>query len=308
MSTKPKSTKPKSTKPGPDLLNHPLLWRGKDLLNNSGVRHTGPTLPSGHPELDSQFQGGGWPQQGLVDLLLPHAGIGELRLILPILETLTQTRFVVWINPPFIPHASALNAFGVNPRNQLVVQTRTHEDALWSMERCCLSQGCAAVLAWPEERKLNIKETRRVQLAARSGQTLAIFFRPIDAVERSSLAELRLALRPTDCVDQLAVDIVKRKGGWPVQNIRLGLNSAGDQARYQSCYQVMEPLHQQLALWQKVALQQEQAQEQQAKYAKESEGLSTDFVYDFSQTEPDALPSSSLPADSLPSKPLGGLH
>jgi protein ImuA len=296
-----------STQSNSDLLNHPLLWRGKDLLNRSGISHSNPTLSSGHPELDGQLQGGGWPQQGLVDLLLPHAGIGELRLILPILETLTQTSYVVWINPPFVPYAAALDAFGVNPRNLLVVQTQTHEETLWSMDRCCLSAGCAAVLAWPEEHKLSIKETRRVQLAARSGHTLAIFFRPIGAAARSSLAELRLALRPTDDVDQLAVDIIKRKGGWPVQNIRLCL----DVTRYQA----MESLHEQLALWQKL----EQVRDRSGEQTKEQEikqetargalaadvnsaitnaGLYADFVYERGQPE----------RDTLPIKPLGGLH
>lgn len=280
-----------------NLLNHPLLWRGKDLLNRSGISCNSPTLSSGHPELDSQFQGGGWPQQGLVELLLPHAGIGELRLLLPILESLTQTSYVVWINPPFIPYATALDAFGVNPRNLLVVQTQTHEETLWSMERCCLSGGCAAVLAWPEERKLNIKETRRVQLAARSGHTLAIFFRPIDAVARSSLAELRLALRPVDSVDQLAVDIVKRKGGWPMQNIRLSLNVTR--------YQAMESLREQLALWQKVGQEQEierklkQETNQQIKQGM----LPTDFAYEFGHSEPGG---SSV--NSLSPKPLDSLH
>jgi len=273
------------------LLNHPMLWRGKDFLNQSGISRKSLTLSSGHPELDGQLQGGGWPQQGLVDLLLPHAGIGELRLILPILETLTQTNYVVWINPPFIPYAAALDALGVNVRNLLVVQTQTHEETLWSMERCCLSSGCAAVLAWPEERKLNIKETRRIQLAARSGHTLAIFFRPIDAVARSSLAELRLALRPVDNVDELAVDIVKRKGGWPVPNIRLSLNVTH--------YQVMESLHEQLALWQKAGQELKPQTNQQIK----QEVLPTESAYEFGQSE-----LSGTSANPLSPKSLDRLH
>ncbi len=276
----------------PDLktLHHPLLWRGKDLLNQSLSQHPDRVLSSGHPELDRQLQGGGWPRQGLVDLLLPHAGIGELRLLLPLLELLTQTNYVVWINPPFIPYAAALHACGVNTRNLLVVRTRNHEETLWSMERCCLSGGCAAVLAWPEERKLNIKETRRLQLAARSGQTLAIFFRPISAVERSSLAELRLALRPTENIDQLTVDIIKRKGGWPVQDIRLSLT-----ASTQTRYDVMESLHQQLALWQK---HQWQRQELSPRYPASDDTPYADV----------ALELNPLDHDAPAVKPLGGLH
>lgn len=240
------SAKTKKT-PDIDILSHPLLWRGKDLLTRNSLQQTyDPVLPSGHAKLDRYLYGGGWPQQGLIDLLLPQAGIGELRLMLPVLQQLTQSAYVVWINPPFIPYATALAACGVNINNILVVRTQSHEETLWSMERCCLSDGCTGVLAWPEDRKLNIKETRRVQLAARSGRTMAVFFRPSHAVERSSLAELRLALQPAESVDRLCIDIVKRKGGWPVHGIELSLTEA-----LQAPYEVMHALHQQLALWQK---------------------------------------------------------
>ncbi len=224
-----------------------MLWRGKDLLSQvASSSANGAALSSGYQELDRHLHRGGWPQQGLMELLLPQAGIGELRLLLPALQQLTQNAYVAWINPPFIPYATALKACGVNTDNLLVVRTRTHEETLWSMERCCLSNGCAGVMAWPEERKLNIKETRRIQLAARSGNTLAMLFRPITAIERSSLAELRLALRPTTCVDHLALDIIKRKGGWPVQGIELSLAQAS-----QTPYDMMHRLHQQLAVWEK---------------------------------------------------------
>ena len=230
-----------------DIPKHPMLWRGKDLLPQlSSSSANCAALSSGYQELDHHLHRGGWPQQGLMELLLPQAGIGELRLLLPALQQLTQNTYVAWINPPFIPYATALKAGGVNTDNLLVVRTRTHEETLWSMERCCLSNGCAGVMAWPEERKLNIKETRRIQLAARSGKTLAMLFRPINAIERSSLAELRLALRPTTCVDHLSLDIVKRKGGWPVQGIELSLTQAS-----QTPYDTMHHLHQQLAVWEK---------------------------------------------------------
>ena len=67
--------------PSPDALaRHDLLSRPVDLSQ-------GATLPSGYPDLDRHLQGGGWPQQGLMELLLPQAGIGELRLLLPVLNS-----------------------------------------------------------------------------------------------------------------------------------------------------------------------------------------------------------------------------
>jgi cell division inhibitor SulA/protein ImuA len=262
-----------------DIPKHPMLWRGKDLVTQAGLKHANDTvIASGYAELDQHLAGGGWPQQGLVDLLLPQAGIGELRLILPMLQQLSESAYIVWINPPFIPYATALHACGVNTEHILVVRSQCHEETLWSMERCCLSSGCAAVLAWPQERQLNIKETRRIQLAARSGRTLAIFFRPSSAVERSSLAELRLALQPAKKVDQLTVDIVKRKGGWPVQGITLSLTRAS-----QRPYEVMQTLHQQLAIWQK----DQQQQQVRASLTANTQG-SEDFTYPASTPEQNA--------------------
>ena len=95
------------------------------------------------------------------------------------------------------------------------------------MERCCIRRLCA-VLAWPEEHKLSIKETRRVQLAARSGHTLAIFFAPLVPLPLQ-LSGVTAGLAADRRCRSTAVDIIKRKGGWPVQNIRLCL----DVTRYQ---------------------------------------------------------------------------
>jgi hypothetical protein len=157
------------------------------------------------------------------------------------------------------------------------------------MERCCLSSGCAGVLAWPDERKLNIKETRRVQLAARSGHTLALFFRPISATTRSSLAELRLALRPTHSVDRLSLDIIKRKGGWPVHGIELCLAEAS-----QTPYDLMQPLHQQLALWQKQDAQTTQQERKTVLKNGQENTVYSDFAYDMNPSESDMAANSSL--------------
>ena len=227
-----------------DALTHPMLWRGKDLLSATDLNSSQHAVfTSGYAELDRHLLGGGWPQQGLVDLLLPQAGIGELRLILPVLQQLTQNAYVVWINPPFIPYATALEACGVNTRNILVVRTRSHEDTLWGMERCCLSSGCAGVLAWPEERKLNIKETRRIQFAARSGRTLALFFRPISALTRSSSAELRSAY------DRHTVLISCRWTSSSARVVGRCTTSLCLTEATHTPYDIMQPLHQQLALW-----------------------------------------------------------
>ena len=58
-----------------------------------------------------------------MELLLPCAGIGELRLLMPALRALsnTQNRWLAWINPPFIPYAPALQAAGIESSKILLI-------------------------------------------------------------------------------------------------------------------------------------------------------------------------------------------
>jgi protein ImuA len=57
---------------------HPALWRAQQLAARSRR-----CCASGHAALDAQLPGGGWPVGALTELLLPHPGVGELRLLAP---------------------------------------------------------------------------------------------------------------------------------------------------------------------------------------------------------------------------------
>ena len=239
-----------------DLLKHPQLWRGKDLTKASATH----TVASGYSALDDCLAGGGWPNAGLVDFILPHAGIGELRLLLPALTTLAQNRWLAWINPPFTPYAPALEAAGIDSSKILLIYTKTHEEMLWAMERTCKSGSCGAVLVWPDEHKLSLKETRRVQLAAKQGATLSVLFRPVEASKKASLAELRLALSPGQDPLHLSVDIIKRRGGWPVNGLTLPI-AAVTQSQYTSAHAVRQKLSLWREQWQGLQFQQQALQE-----------------------------------------------
>ena len=67
---------------------------------------------SGFAALDAVLPGSGWPAGCLTELLCREAGIGELRLLVPLLQRLTQQRrFVILLAPPHIPYAPALASF-----------------------------------------------------------------------------------------------------------------------------------------------------------------------------------------------------
>jgi len=197
-----------------ELLRHPALWRGAD----AGAPET---LPTGFRALDARLPGGGWPLFTLVELLVPAAGIGEIRLLLPALRSLTaagtEARWVAWLAPPHLPYAPALADAGLDPARMLVIRPRAGVDRLWAMEQALRSGACAAVLGWTGEARDPM--LRRLKLAAEEGRTPAFLLRPSIHRNEHSPAALRIALAAREY--GLDVEILKSRGGIPARVERL---------------------------------------------------------------------------------------
>ena len=208
-----------------ELLQHPDLWSAQKLCDHEPLAH-----PSGFPALDEHLPGGGWPQAGLGELLLNTLGVGELRLLAPLLAKLShsQERWVAWVSPPFIPYAPALDALGIDVSKMLLIHPKSHKEALWALEQDSKSGTCSAVLAWLDESQLKLKDTRRLQLAAKQGATFTCLFRPQGAAEQNSMAELRLLIRSDSTANahELELCIHKRRRGWPIRGLRVSLPEA----------------------------------------------------------------------------------
>src|SRR5215213_8152183 len=90
------------------LERHPV-WRGGTLAAAVAA------VPTGFGVLDARLPGGGWPCQGLTEILHDQAGIGELGLILPALAMLTRAgKRALIVGPPHIPYAPACIAAGLD--------------------------------------------------------------------------------------------------------------------------------------------------------------------------------------------------
>jgi hypothetical protein len=117
------------------------------------------------------------------------------------------------------------------------------------------------VLAWPDESKLKLKDTQRLQLASKQGRTLTCLFRPDAAHKHSSMAELRLALKSA-APGEVRLDILKRRGGWPLEDLCM---PAADLTA--SKHATPAVIQEQLELWR--ATQETIEQTQQQKYKLE---------------------------------------
>lgn len=193
----------------PETL-HPSLWRGHQL--GRGVEQG---VPSGFPALDAQLPGGGWPRRALTELLLPHPGVGEVRLLAQALARVQQAgRLVMMFDPPAAVSAPALQQLGLEVDQLLVIQThaqvRPEADRLWALEQVLKSGHVGAVIAWLPPR-LRAERVRRLQLAAHAHDGPAFMLREASAQQQASAAPLRLALRAAGA-DQLALRLLKRRG------------------------------------------------------------------------------------------------
>lgn len=187
------------------LLQNPAIWRGGEHS-----RAATESVSSGFPALDDLFPGGGWPVGALTEILVEREGIGELRLVLPLLARLSQaSRWLAWVSPPHLPYAPALARDGVDLSRLLLLNPAVAVDARWAAEQALRSGACGAVLAWLP--RLDERALRRLQLAAESGGACGLLFGSARDAVRSSPAALRLQLESAP--RGLAVRILKRRGG-----------------------------------------------------------------------------------------------
>jgi len=214
--------------PAAPLPLPPAVWRAHEL-----GRAATSVLASGFDELDAELPGAGWPLSTLTELLLPHAGIGELRLLAPVLAAQQrEQRCLMWFDPPGAPCAWALSALGIDMRQLVLVRSRQAlksrarerlpaADVLWALEQALKSGHVGAVLAWLPAR-LPADALRRLQLAAQAHGGLAFLLRDAALRTQPSPAPLRLLLASAG-PDLLRVTLLKRRGPPQAQPLTLAL-------------------------------------------------------------------------------------
>ncbi|HEV8689922.1 MAG TPA: translesion DNA synthesis-associated protein ImuA [Ideonella sp.] len=222
---------------------HPALWRAQ-----RGGAAGATVLPSGFAALDAELPGGGWPVRALTELLLAQAGVGEIRLLAPLLAGLARVgRSVLLLAPPAEVNAVALAELGWPPGQCIVVRASgsaseqgrrpgrkpVAAELCWAVEQALRSGQAGAVLVWPGA-AARPEALRRWQLAAQGHEGPAFLLRDQTAANQPSPAPLRLRLQPAG-PDELALHIVKRRGPAMPQPLTLGLPPVlSERARWRS--------------------------------------------------------------------------
>ena len=169
----------------------------QELIDARSVWHAGRSArtkaeaePTGHAALDALLPSGGWPRNALSELLIPHDGVGELALLLPMISAVARRGGrIVLVAPPYVPYAPAWRGQGM-PLDAMTVLDAAPRDALWAMEQCLRSGSCDVVLGWPHTG--DAQALRRLQIAAQSGSSIGIVLRDAKHAANPSPAVLRL--------------------------------------------------------------------------------------------------------------------
>jgi hypothetical protein len=209
------------------------VWRADDLSQTSW----GGVLASGHPSLDAELPGGGWPQGAMTELLVDAPGRGELSLLTPAIAQATQAgRPCVWVLPydeiaaasnndtAPLPYAPALAAAGIDLDRSIFVQPATSRESLWALEQSLRMPHLGALLGWlpAGHPDADFRALRRLHLLASRHQALVFVLRTPRAAAAPSPAALRLQLDSRD--GQLDVTLLKRRGRPLLEPIRLQIH------------------------------------------------------------------------------------
>lgn len=182
----------------------PQVWRGRELAQAQER-----TLSTGHPALDAQLPGGGWPLGNLVEVLQQEGQQHVWQLIGHGLAQAMRRHGepAVLVDAPYQPFGPALRTQGIVPEQLLCVQAGKPSVRLWAAEQALRCADVCAVLAWlPQARN---EDLRRLHLCAQATEKLLVAFRPLAARTQASPARLRLLVQGSEALEVL---ILKRRG------------------------------------------------------------------------------------------------
>ncbi|BCV28358.1 ImuA family protein [Shewanella algae] len=217
------------------------LLERRDLWLGPGSQGKILGYPSGFEALNAQLSDAGWPRQGICELFSQSPGHGELSLLLPLMRYLlpaqcgshskrnhserNQSRgdesrdtMIMLIAPPLQPLAQSFAQHGIAAERILWLELTQRKEVLWAMEQGLSSGACPLVLSWLD--KLTLSEARRLQLAAEQGKALGICQLPMAQADSNHPVTLKLAISAAG-VNTARLQILKRRGGWPVPELHL---------------------------------------------------------------------------------------
>ena len=197
-----------------EILQNPAIWRVGQLP--ASVKHA---IPTGFTALDRALPARGWEKGAMSEILTNDQGIGELSILAPAFRNTTQQGGnVVIAGIPHLPFPHAWESAGIS-LNRVLLLGAEGSNLLWALEQAARSSACGMVVAWTTtcRKELTYQALRRLHVAAETGGTTLILFRPENIIDQSSPAPTRIALK--GMLGELRLRILKRRGALLAETI-----------------------------------------------------------------------------------------
>jgi protein ImuA len=175
----------RATAPPPEALVA-TLRRQVARLEGSRPPEDDRPLSTGSEALDRLLPAGGLRRGTLVEYLSPGSGCGAGTLALAAareaceggraLIVVGTLRVPSFRNAPATFYSPAAAAWGIDLSRLLILRPANEADALWALDQALRCPGVGAV--WATCDRLDVRDFRRLQLAAETGGTLGLLLRP----------------------------------------------------------------------------------------------------------------------------------
>jgi protein ImuA len=184
-----------------------------------------PVLETGAMAVDRGLPGGGLVLAGLHEVAMARAdGAGiAFTAVLAARRAALDGRPVLWCTARCGLYGPGLAAFGLTPARLLLVRCRNDEERLWAMEEALRCDRLAAVVG--EVRRLDLRQSRRLHLAAEGSGVTGLLLRPPDADlgAAAALTRWRAASMPGHAAGghagvgapRIRLELLRARGGTP---------------------------------------------------------------------------------------------
>jgi protein ImuA len=174
--------------------------------------------------LDELLPRGGLQRGTLVEWLAEHPGSGAGMLALSVARQCSEGRALVVMDRARRFYPPSVVSWGMDLENLLVLRPRTESEELWALEQVLRSPSVGAV--WAPQGRIDVREFRRLQLAAENGGAVGMLVRPADVRGEPSWAEAQFLVRPRDSPAgwRLNVEVTRSRGGTSGRSVELEIN------------------------------------------------------------------------------------
>lgn len=182
-------------------------------------------LSTGCLPLDKLLPRGGLLRGTLVEWLAEHPGSGAGMLALMVArQACSEGRALAIMDRARRFYPPSVAAWGMDLENLLVLRPRSESEELWALEQVLRSPSVGAV--WAPLARIDVREFRRLQLAAESGGTVGMLVRPADVRGEPSWAEAQFLVRPRASPGgwRLHVEVTRSRGGTGGRSVELEIN------------------------------------------------------------------------------------